>query len=106
MFLLLEIIYRGTRFGSVSTVWHALSLSHAILALSAFPYGFSIYRSFRYRKGEYDKTKNKLSSAIDAYLQELMNSPNIAETLDNYAEVYNITDDGVRDFKGAKYRYN
>lgn len=62
--------------------------------------------SFRYRKGEYDKTKNKLSSAIDAYLQELMNSPNIAETLDNYAELYNITDDGVRDFKGAKYRYN
>lgn len=52
MFLLLEIIYRGTRFGSVSTVWHALSLSHAILALSAFPYGFSIYRSFRYRKGQ------------------------------------------------------
>ena len=62
--------------------------------------------TLRYRKGEYAATKDKLASEIDAYLRELLESPNAAVILDNYADLYNLDDSKVRDIKGLQYRYN
>lgn len=62
--------------------------------------------TLRYRKGEYAATKDRLSPAIDAYIRELVGSPNAAVILDNYADLYNLDDSKVRDIRGLQYRYN
>ena len=60
--------------------------------------------SLAYQKGEYTSTRDKLSPAINDYIDNLLNAPNIIETLDNYAKLYNLDENGSTNFRGFKYR--